>query len=156
MDLLDRDLRTAMLLAVVVYAAAFAYGYSRPAIQLHEAGNQTLVSWDIFKHNVAALSPLWLGVFSYGAITVVWLLFQGLLHGSAVGASGLSPLQALALLFPHGYFELPAIWLAAGAGMAPGVALLRNQGYPLFKPLKLLPVWLGLLAAAALLEGGGR
>ena len=156
MGLLDCDIRKAMLVAVFMYAAAFAYGYAHPAIQPHEVGHQTLVPWEIFEHNIVALSPLWFGVFSYGAITVVWLLFQGVLHGSAVGASGLDPLQAVALLFPHGFFELPAIWLAAGAGMAPGVALLRNRGYPLLKPLKLLPVWLVLLAVAALLEGGGR
>ena len=156
MALIDRDLGIALLLAPLIYGVAFIYGFAHPALAFLGKEPPALAPWKIFAHNVLTLAPLWLGLFSYGAVTVLRLPLQELMHGSLVGLTPSNALPALAMLFPHGFFEIPTIWIAAAAGLTPGIALMQNRSYPLAKLARLFSARRVLLALAALLEGGGR
>ena len=112
---------------------------------------------DIWIHNVVTLAPLWLGALSFGALTVIWLAFQGFAHGLAVGHAGLPLLLTLGMLWKHGIVEVASIILAATFGILPGVALFTenriawsNRGWAAW-----IFVWIGLLGFAAWLEVGG-
>jgi|GEM_PF-4152234 len=149
----------ALILATAVYGASFVAGVrleSRlPAIGGPQADLAALTFGRLWLHNVLSLAPLWAGMVSFGGVTLLWLVFQGLAHGSVVAGSGLPLAAALLRLLPHGLFEIAAILLAGAAGLSPGVALLHDEVAAPWRGLRWLPLWLALLAVAALLEGRG-
>jgi len=78
-----------------------------------------LTAWFVFANNARVYLLLVLGAVSLGLGTVFVLAFNGVLVGWVVGIAapqiGVGPV--LALLVPHGIFELPAFWLAGGVGL---------------------------------------
>lgn len=73
----------------------------------------------IFLNNSRVYFIMLLGVITLGLATVVALAFNGIVIGWVVGLVagevGVGPV--LALLAPHGIFELPAFWLAGGIAL---------------------------------------
>ncbi len=60
------------------------------------------------------------GAFTLGLVTIVNLIFNGVLIGLAIGGSFWNTTdldQSLLLIIPHGIFEFSAIWLAGAAGL---------------------------------------
>jgi len=160
MVVLGRDERKALALVVVVYGVSFAAGVLRGAglpapSQPVPVALQPTALW---VHNMITLAPLWAGVFSFGALTLMWLLLQGWAHGLLLGASGQPIAAVLGRIWPHSLFELAAMWIAATVGLVPGVALFwRNRVELAWRTWPAWAiVWAGLLAVAAWLEGGGR
>lgn len=82
--------------------------------------SKPIISFEaILRQNLLALTLLALGVALAGSTTILVLLFSGLVHGSAffeIAISSGDPIVAFALFVPHSLFELPAIFLAGGAG----------------------------------------
>lgn len=60
-----------------------------------------------------------LGFFSLGIITVIELLLNGLYHGifTKIAKQSTDVFTILKLTLPHGFFELPAIWIAGASGL---------------------------------------
>lgn len=75
--------------------------------------------WFIFWNNTRVYVVLLLGALTLGLLPAVVLGFNGVVvgwvAGIATGNVGAGPV--LALLVPHGIFELPALWLAAGISL---------------------------------------
>jgi len=144
--------RKAMMLAATVYLAFFTFGFR--AARAHSWSAFTvppphqLDPWSIFTHNVLALSFLWLGVWSFGIITIFALTANALIHGFSLG-TGNTPLLRL---LPYGAFEIPAIWIAGGVGLARGLSVLFKTNYPCRCARRWVMPFLILLAIAAELE----
>jgi stage II sporulation protein M len=117
----------------------------------------------LFVHNTGVAARMVVGGVLGGVPTAYLLLFNGFALGSVVvdAAGTLGPLTTMALLVPHGVFELPAIWLA---GAVPArwlhvvwaVASGRDRATPvprvMLRTLLALVVVLALLALAAAVE----
>lgn len=73
----------------------------------------------IFFNNSRVYVLLIVGALSLGLLTVLLLGFNGLAIGWVVGlvAGQIGVGRVLALLVPHGIFELPAFWIAGGIGL---------------------------------------
>jgi len=156
---MKRNLYLSALIATAVYSATFFLGVLVPQSAalggvVTRAAPRFLDTW---LHNVVSLAPLWLGALSFGALTMLWLAFQGLAHGFAVGHAGLPVALALAKIWRHGLLEIASILLAATFGLSPGVALfLENKVvWPKLTWLLGMLAWLSLLGLAAYLEGRG-
>lgn len=89
-------------------------GLSSPEELLPE--DVELTTWFIFRNNARVLLLLVGGALTLGLLTVLGLVFNGVVIGwvvaVAAGEAGLG--LTLALLVPHGVLELPAFWIAAG------------------------------------------
>lgn len=117
----------------------------------------------LFVHNAGVAARMVVGGVLGGVPTVYLLLFNGFVLGSVLvdAAGALGPLTTVALLVPHGVFELPALWLA---GAVPArwlhvvwaVASGRDRATPvprvMLRTVFALVVVLALLAVAAAVE----
>ncbi len=130
--------------------------------QVDLAGAPAL-SGSMLVHNVeAAMQALALGVFG-GIGAVVAMIENGVFLGSVAGLVHSRGLDRVlwAFIAPHGVLEFPAVWLAGGAGLALGQAVLvpgpGGRGAALRKAASHAgPVGVALvplLVLAALLEG---
>lgn len=76
-------------------------------------------AWNVFRNNARVYAILVVGAISAGLVTAFVLAFNGVLIGWVAGFAaaqvGAGPI--LALLAPHGVFELPAFWLGGGVGL---------------------------------------
>ncbi len=93
--------------------------------QVDTAGAPAL-SGSLLVHNVeAAMQALALGVFG-GIGAVVAMVENGVFLGSVAGLVHSRGLDRVlwAFIAPHGVLEFPAVWLAGGAGLALGEAVL--------------------------------
>ncbi len=84
------------------------------------------LSGSLLAHNVeAAMQALALGILA-GVGTVAAMLENGVFLGAVAGLVHTRGLDRVlwAFVAPHGVFELPAVWLAGGAGLALGHAVL--------------------------------
>jgi stage II sporulation protein M len=83
----------------------------------------------ILVNNLIALGVVLAGVISFGVLSVLSLLFNGviigILLGATIGVDGASPLVVAALIVPHGIIELPAFWLAGAIGLRVAHRLIR-------------------------------
>ena len=139
---LFREMLQPILLAVVLFAAAGVAGW---AITLHDAGfahrvlgpemMDTIERREMWTHSIVALKPVAASGITTNNLTVcftmfalgitgigtIWMLaFNGLLIG-VVGAATWRTGMALSFwsfVAPHGALELPAIFIAGGAGLA--------------------------------------
>lgn len=115
------------------------------------------------RHNVAVAFQLAAGALTGGVWTLYVLLFNGFLAGALLveAAAILGVPTAVALIAPHGVFELPALWLAGGVGVrwvhfAWRVATGDRSGSGLYGLLRdtavVMAVVVGLLTVAAVVE----
>lgn len=99
--------------------------------RVQESGGGVFATfWMIFSNNVvSALMMMALGLF-FAFFPIVGLVTNGILLGFILAnASGVSPWLMLAAgILPHGIFELPAVFFAAGVGMRLGVLSFRSVG----------------------------
>jgi len=106
----------------VLYLSCFNM-VSEPS-QVNEIANSIF----FIKNNLYAILILLSGSFMLGFTTFTTLCFNGLIFGATICAmlkSG-TPYSTLFLLtFPHGIFELPAIWVAGAAGFKLPYELVR-------------------------------
>lgn len=143
-----RNLRFVQI-AVVIFAAAAVVGaaltYQDPDFKLSILGPQmvrTIEKREMWTHSIVGIKPLAssqimtnnlsvgfatfaLGI-TAGLGTIYMLLFNGLLIGvigMACHLSGMS-LQLWGFVAPHGVLELPAIFIAGGAGLRIAAGLL--------------------------------
>jgi len=94
-------------------------------------GNEPMASSGIMINNMAVSFGAIAGGISGGAFTTYVLFFNGLLIGAIavlVGQNGLA-LPFWAFVFPHGSLELPAIFMAGGAGLLIARALVLPGKY---------------------------
>lgn len=115
--------------------------------------------WFIFSNNItSSLSALFFGIF-FG----IFPLFHALLNGALLGyvyseASALVGYGVIWRLFPHGIFELPAIFISLGLGVYIGSALfgqnkIQNAILRLKQSFRVfLTLVFALLVIAALIE----
>lgn len=103
---------------------------------------------ELFVHNFFIATLLWAGLFLKGIPTIPFLTLNALIHGFSLGKSTV-PLEKL---LPYGIFELTAIWIAAGTGLARGLAALCHVNYPIKCALRWVPISIAFLAIAAYLE----
>mgnify|MGYP001993393282 CR=1 FL=1 len=81
----------------------------------------------IARQNLAVLCLLVAGVLSFGIITAVVLIFNGALLGIEVAVAvwtGVSLVNLLAVLLPHGVIEMGALLAAGGMGLRSSAGLL--------------------------------
>ncbi|MFZ3170305.1 MAG: stage II sporulation protein M, partial [Candidatus Methanoperedens sp.] len=117
------------IIAVIVIVLLLKPDMSGGVIKPEKFGqitNGTLITegtWsDIIKHNISILIFLFIsGIVLYiGPILILGIngFFHGLLLGlSILGFGGMGLVKYLALMGPHGIFELPALFFSAGAGI---------------------------------------
>ncbi len=121
------------------------------------------LSGSLLAHNVeAALQAIAFGIL-WGAGAVLAMVKNGVFLGAVAGLAHARDMDFALWTFiaPHGVLELPAVWLAGGAGLALGEAMLLSAPQGRSQALRQAashvgPVALGLvplLAAAALIEG---
>jgi len=94
-------------------------------------GTEPLASTNIMINNLSVSFRVVAGGISGGLLTIYMLFFNGLLMGgvgSLVSQNHLS-FPFWAFVFPHGALELPAIFLAGGAGLMLAKALLFPSPY---------------------------
>jgi stage II sporulation protein M len=72
--------------------------------------------WVIVTNNLRVLAIIALGLISFGVVSGVVLLFNGLVVGFVVGGAATQGrlLETFALIVPHGVFELGAFFLVGG------------------------------------------
>lgn len=106
------------------------------AAPLGDAGSPLLLG--ILLRNTAVALALFSGVLTVGIGSVLGIAFQGFVVGASTGAAATEVGAASALGSVVGYavLEIPALLLAAAAGMLPAVAaLLPARGVPPAAPL---------------------
>lgn len=160
------------LLAAGVFAVpgivGLAIGAKREAaliLPVRRAGQAAVVpsAPELFVHNATLALQTAAGVLTFGLSAAWTLAFNGFALGGAVAdaAGSLGPVATVALLAPHGVFELPAIWLAGAVAfrwthvvwsVANGHS--RDAALPrvVFRSLVAVGLVLLLLAVAAVVE----
>jgi len=132
--------------------------YFRELIQRTEGFNSREMIWFLFTNNLTASFLVFVGGIFLGIIP----LFNGILNGFVLGyAAKLSVLEngvfSLWRLFPHGIFELPALFISLGLGLRLGVGIFQEKTS--FKSLFVnslrvfLLIVVPLLIVAAIIEG---
>lgn len=109
---------------------------------------------------VSAIEIIGLGIV-FGIFSLYALLLNGLLIGYVLSLAEYSLMETLALLLPHGIFELTGYVLAITCGIQLGLGSIKSLIKQKTKPLKkagkkitdLLPVIIILIIIAALIEG---
>jgi len=102
-------------------------------------GNQPLASSGIMINNLVVSFNAIAGGITFGIFTTYALFYNGLLIGAIavlVGQNNLA-LPFWAFVFPHGALELPAIFMAGGAGLLIARALLLPGQYRRIDALKI-------------------
>jgi len=87
------------------------------------------INWvDIFMHNLIILSPVILGVFTFGFVSLWYMVWQNYLLGHAIycAVQQAPLLTVLKYTVPHGIFEFLAIWLVGAFALNPFVILVRS------------------------------
>ena len=118
------------------------------------------LTWFIFQNNViSSLFGMLFGMF-LGILPMFSSLTNGLLLGYVYAkASAIDGLGVIWMLFPHGIFELPAVFISLGLGLKLGMFIFthnkkKNFVERLQKSLKVfLTIVLPLLVIAAIIEG---
>ena len=120
--------------------------------------------WDLFafilRRNMTVFVMLLLGVVSAGLLTVVVLLGNGLAVGQLIGfagALGMSRVDVVHLLLPHGVLELGALCVAGAVGLqgirlAFGISTVDRGSFKSLRLGAVLVFGLGALATAAAVE----
>lgn len=128
----------------------------------HEATPRAFASCFLGTHNMqVSLLAFALGMTVVGTLSVV--LLNGVYFGTVLAAALHFDMleDLLAFVLPHGVIEIPELFLAAGAGLIAGRALLFPRPYSrrdslIFQGPRALRLFLGslpILAVAALIEG---
>ncbi|NJE26400.1 stage II sporulation protein M [Thermococcus sp. MV5] len=80
-----------------------------------------------FAHNIKVALLLWAGSITFGITTVLNLITNGFILGSAIKttANQIGLKNTLLLILPHGIFEIPALVIAGVAGFKIPYELLR-------------------------------
>jgi uncharacterized membrane protein SpoIIM required for sporulation len=94
-------------------------------------GSEPLAASQIMVNNMLVCFRAVAGGISAGILTIFVIFFNGLMIGGIavlVGQNGLS-LPFWAFVFPHGALELPAIFLAGGAGLLIGKSIVWPGKY---------------------------
>lgn len=86
--------------------------------ELADEGHLELTATFFITNNTPPFLAAILGALTLGFLTVVIMVFNGVLVGNIVAVAGteMGFGVVLALLAPHGIFELPALFIAAGVG----------------------------------------
>jgi stage II sporulation protein M len=87
------------------------------------------INWiDIFLHNLIVLSPVVLGVFTFGFISLWYLVWQNYLLGLAIhhACQQVPLLTVLKYTVPHGIFEFLAMFFVGAFALKPFVVVLRS------------------------------
>lgn len=102
-------------------------------------GIEPLASSQIMVNNLSVSFAAIAGGMTFGIYTVYLLFLNGLNIGAVATLVGQNHLAYLfwAFVFPHGALELPAIFIAGGAGLLIGRALLFPGRYQRWDALKL-------------------
>lgn len=102
-------------------------------------GTEPLASSNIMMNNLLVAFRAVGGGITAGLFTIYVLLFNGFLIGAIAALVGQNHLAYpfWAFVFPHGALELPAIFLAGGAGLLIGKALLLPGQYRRVDALKI-------------------
>ncbi len=122
-----------------------------------------VVWFSIFKHNFFMLTPVLLGVFTLGFISIIYLVLQGYLLGVSIYsiAHDLSFLTIIKYTLIHGIFEVVAISLVASFSIKPGYivinSIFRSKNFinkqDLLDMLCLLILYVVFLFSASIVEG---
>lgn len=108
------------LLGAILGAVAVATTPSAALTDLTEAfGNpdlfpDRLTTWTVFRNNVVVLGLIAVGTVTFAATTVVVLLFNGFIFGVVAATAADRPLALVALVAPHGVFELGTFFIVSG------------------------------------------
>lgn len=78
---------------------------------------QQLEAMNIFIHNIISNSILLLGVLSFGIITVIYLIYNGMLLGITAAKGGVY--MVVTKILPHGIFEIASTSLFSAVGLLP-------------------------------------
>lgn len=117
--------------------------------------------WFFLSHNVPLLVLSSLGALTGGVVTMVLVLFNGLLLGNLLSAARSEGIlqEGLVAVLPHAPFEVPAILLAGAVGFMPVSVVARlalgktvSLKTELRDALTLLVAALSLVTLAAMVE----
>lgn len=134
--------------------------YLKKIVEQTKDMNQLELTWFIFFNNLkASFFGLVLGVF-FGIFSIIIILANGFILGFVANLSA-SKLGILSLwkIFPHGIFELPAVFISLGMGLRLGTFWFKPKKLNFFKEnfwnsLRVfLYIVLPLLVIAAIIEG---
>jgi len=122
-----RYVPVAALILVVSVLVGYGLGSQIPAEWLQNPGTTgesafmpaELTTLSLTINNLGALLVMALGAVSFGAMTVVSLVLNGLVIGVVVGIAlkQVSPVVVAALIVPHGLIEIPALLIVAAVGL---------------------------------------
>lgn len=123
-------LRYVPVAALILFASVlvgYGFGSQIPAEWLQNPGTTgenpfmpaELTTLSLTINNLGALLVMALGAVSFGAMTVLSLVLNGLLIGVVVGIAlkQVSPVVVAALIVPHGLIEVPALLIVAAVGL---------------------------------------
>ncbi|MBI2853756.1 MAG: stage II sporulation protein M [Chloroflexi bacterium] len=134
--LLSRFPRKAVLLATFLFLVTGAMGFFGTSwLKAHDiqallrtvAGSLSglsplLLFMAIFLNNAIKALAISLGGIIFGILPAFFVVTNGFLLGFVIHYAD-SPMLAIAALVPHGVIEIPAVLLAAGAGLSLGARL---------------------------------
>lgn len=82
----------------------------------------------LFANNISAMGNIAIGFFSFGIISIILLISNGVFIGLTVSeklSSGMSILEIIIKILPHGIFEIPAIIASGVIGLKSMKLLIR-------------------------------
>ncbi len=166
-----REVRGLILAAAVIFIAGIVLGIRHPswsegglsamkqfARQLSQENLSALILAIFLRNGVVASICVVSGPL-LGILPILVSIMNGLILGSALTYIGEAHrMTAVLLLFPHGIFELPALFTACGIGLWQGISVFQKNVPPLrerrAKSLRILFfIVLPLLLVAAVIEG---
>ena len=167
-----REAGNAILIALILFIGGIIIGLMRPswfdgdlsllkgiAKQLHGKSQYAIVGTIFLRNSLSAVLSVLLGPL-FGIVPVLGALVNGLLVGlTFTYISDADKTRALLQLFPHGIFELPAMFMAWGLGIWQGIWFLQQKVKPSFRQRRshsfriLFIVIIPFLLIAAVIEG---
>lgn len=154
----------ALLIVAVVYGGGFLAGFGATGLPRNFRGLATVEPesfWVFLGHNAPVLALTAAGALTGGLLTLLVLLFNGMLLGFTFAEAGRNGAigDALAAVLPHAPLELAATLLAGAVGFMPASVVFRLAlgrtvyvGRELADAGFLVAAALGFLTLAALVE----
>ena len=88
-----------------------------------------------FAHNINVLKNSLVGIFSFGIFSILQLTINGIFLGVGMAemTANVGWLKSLLFIFPHGFFEIPALILSTMLGIYPVylfcLLIFKNKNY---------------------------
>ncbi len=152
-------IKKSVISSTVIYVSSIIFGMilSRQLIDMQWFGNEVMKisAKDLLIHNIISNCVSLLGLLSFGIITILYLIYNGIILGITMSKGSIY--MIVTKILPHGVFEIAGTILIASIGLIPIWFVWhkynnKDMNIDKYKLFRVFGAALGLLLIAAIIE----